>query len=288
MLVAVALNVLWLLVRGKVWRTLLQDQPPFKPVFFTINEGYLLNNILPFRLGEIARAFLLSSKTDLGFWQVLSSIFVERILDLAFAVGLLLITISFVVGASWALEAAVVSGAIVMIGILVLYLMARNQDWVLTQYERLAKRWSIVLKIGSDRVASFLSGLAALNDARLFLRAVAWVAIDWGIAILQYYILMLAFFSHGRFLWAAFTLAVAALGIAAPSSPGALGVYELAVVGAMSVFGLDASTALAFAGTAHLINYLVTGTLGIYALTKDGVSLFGLYRQLRAPKKILD
>ncbi|HSB00032.1 MAG TPA: lysylphosphatidylglycerol synthase domain-containing protein, partial [Anaerolineales bacterium] len=94
-------------------------------------------------------------------------------------------------------------------------------------------------------------------------------------------LLLAAFFPGAKLVWAAFSLGVAALGIAAPSSPGALGVMELAIVGALSLFGLNASTALAFAITAHLMQYLTTGVLGAYFLAKDGESLTGLYRRIK-------
>ena len=56
--IAAILSFVWLAVRAIVWRTLLRDKPTYKDVFYTVGEGYLLNNFLPFRLGEIGRAFL--------------------------------------------------------------------------------------------------------------------------------------------------------------------------------------------------------------------------------------
>src|SRR4030042_4445849 len=67
LLAGALVSLLWLFIRGFVWRTLLQDKASYRDSFFTINEGYLLNNILPFRLGEIARAFLMARKAALGF-----------------------------------------------------------------------------------------------------------------------------------------------------------------------------------------------------------------------------
>src|SRR5215217_3331382 len=60
---AFAIGFVWLLVRAQVWRTLLRNRASYSDVFWTIGEGYLLNNFLPFRLGEVGRAFLLSHKT---------------------------------------------------------------------------------------------------------------------------------------------------------------------------------------------------------------------------------
>ncbi|MGB6423127.1 MAG: hypothetical protein WBF05_14940, partial [Anaerolineales bacterium] len=57
--------------------------------------------------------------------------------------------------------------------------------------------------------------------------------------------------------------------------------FELATVAALSVFGLSTSVALAYALTAHLLNYLITGVLGAYALARDGETISGLYYRLR-------
>lgn len=284
----VALSMLvtltWLLVRGLVWRTLLQDKAPYQAVFWSLNEGYLLNNLLPFRLGEIGRAFLLARKAQLGFWQVLSTIVIERILDLALAVGLLFTTLPFVVGASWARQASIVVGGAVVSGLAVLYLLARNRERAIDLFERLSQRWPLLYRLGGKAITPFFNGLGVLTDGLRFLRAVGWMVVNWLVAITQYAIMVNAFFPGANLLWAAFSLGVAALGIAAPSSPGAVGVLELSIVGALSLFGLDASTALALAITIHLVQYLITGALGAYALARDGESLIDLYRRVRSIK----
>ena len=216
---AVLGGLVWLFVRTLAWRTLLQNKASFSQVFFTVNEGYLLNNVLPFRLGEIARTFLLSVKTQLSFWQIFPTVVIERILDLAFAVGLLLITLPFVVGGSWARPAALSSAGIVLGGLVALYLLARNRKWAMTQFERISTRWKVLSKIGGHTVEAFFDGLGVLTDGRLFLRAVFWIFLNWMIALGQYYLFLMAFVPDTNLLWPAFTLSVAALGFAAPSSP---------------------------------------------------------------------
>jgi len=276
--VSVLTTVLWLLVRSQAWRTLLRERATFSQVFWTVNEGYVLNNILPFRLGEIGRAFILSRKAEIGFWEVFSSILIERILDLGLAVGLLFITLPFVVNADWAFEAALSAGILVLLGFIFLYLLARNRDRAMALFTSLSERSSILQKFGGERVEAFFNGLAVITEGSRFLRAVAWMVLDWSIAIFQYYIMLLAFFPEAELLWAAFILGSAAFGLAAPSSPGGVGVFELAVVGALSLFGLDPSISLAYAISVHLIQYLVTGLLGAYGFIRDGESLIGIYR----------
>ncbi len=75
---SVVLSFIWIAIRAQVWRTLLRDKPSYSDTFWTIGEGYLLNNFLPFRLGEIGRAFLLSRKTGMQFMEILPTIVIER------------------------------------------------------------------------------------------------------------------------------------------------------------------------------------------------------------------
>ncbi|OGN94512.1 MAG: hypothetical protein A2Z71_01295 [Chloroflexi bacterium RBG_13_50_21] len=273
-------SLLWLFIRGFVWRTLLQDKASYRDSFFTINEGYLLNNILPFRLGEIARAFLMARKARLNFWQVVPSILIERALDLSFAVGLFLCTLPFVVGVSWAKQAAMGIGIVVLLGLGAIYLLARNRLFVLGWLDRVGQRHRVVKKLAGRRVNAFFDGLAIITDGRLFLKALGWESLNWIAGLLQYYLFLWAFFPQPELLWALFALGVGALGIAAPSSPGAIGVFEAVLVGALVVFGLDASPATAYALSMHVISYLFTGLIGGYGLYKDGESLSSLYTRL--------
>jgi len=92
------LGILWLLMRAVVWRTLLQQRATYRDVFLTLMEGYVLNNFLPCRWGEVGRAFLLSRKSDLKFGEILPTIIIERITDLAFSAAIFLAALPFVVG----------------------------------------------------------------------------------------------------------------------------------------------------------------------------------------------
>ena len=280
LLAGALVSLLWLFIRGFVWRTLLQDKASYRDSFFTINEGYLLNNILPFRLGEIARAFLMARKARLDFWQVVPSILIERALDLSFAVGLFLCTLPFVVGISWAKQAAMGIGIVVLLGLGAIYLLARNRLFVLGWLDRVGQRHGVVKKLAGRRVNAFFDGLAIITDGRLFLEALGWESLNWIAGLLQYYLFLWAFFPQPELLWALFALGVGALGIAAPSSPGAIGVFEAVLVGALVVFGLDASPATAYALSMHVISYLFTGLIGGYGLYKDGESLSSLYTRL--------
>jgi uncharacterized protein (TIRG00374 family) len=281
LLAFLVISVSWLMVRGIVWRTLLRERAPYRDVFWTLCEGYLLNNFLPFRLGEVGRAFLLGRKAKLGFMDVLSTIVIERVLDLAFSAAILLSAVPFVLGAAGAGRIAILIGGLVIVGMVVLYVLARNQEWALGLFQRLSARWPRLQTLGGNMLDSLFTGLAILTDGWLFLRFMLWMTFNWAIAIGEFFLLVLAFFPQARLHWSLFGLGVVAFGNAIPSLPGAVGTYEGALGWALTLLSSDGSTALAAALTAHLIGYIINITLGGYALSREGETLMGVYRQLR-------
>ncbi len=285
-LLAGSISLAWLFVRAIVWRTLLQEKATLSQTFFTLSEGYLLNNFLPFRLGEVSRAYLMGNKTGLSFWQVLSTILIERALDVFLVASLLLGMLPFVTGMPSARGAALVVGGVVLAALVGLYAIARFPDQFMRLFERLTSRIGFLSRLGKQILPSFLAGLKVLTERGRFLRAMGWFLINLAVAMVQFTIFLLAFVPHGSPLWAIFALAVSSLGIALPSSPGNIGVFEGAIVGALAVFKLDAGTALAYAFTMHFWNYLTTGLLGSYALARDGESIMNLYDRVRNIRKV--
>jgi glycosyltransferase 2 family protein len=277
---SLALSFVWLWVRAIVWRTLLRERAPFAEVFHSLNAGYLLNAFLPFRLGEIGRAFLLSHKSALPFAGILPTIVIERSTDLVITAAIFLGSLPFVVGAPGADRIAGVLGAVVLSGLLMLYVLARNDQWALDVFHKFSARWPSVQRFGGSFLESFLVGLGVLTDGWLFARFLLWMILNWGMAILAYYLTIRAFFPQTEWMWGMFVLGAAAFGGAVPSLPGAVGTFEALFAGALFLLTGDQSTSLAVALTAHFLNYLTAIVLGGYALSREGQTLSGIYQQL--------
>jgi len=278
--IALVIGFIWMAVRAIVWRTLLRERASYIDVFLTVGEGYLLNNFLPFRLGEIGRAFLLSRKSDMQFMEILPTIVIERAMDLGYSAIILLAALPFVVGAQGAERIGIVVGIIVLAGFIFLYILARNNQWALDLFHKLSARWPALQRLGGSFLESFFAGLSVLTDGWLFVRFLFWMTVNWGIAIVSYYLIIRAFFPQAQVVWGMFGLGAAAFGGAVPSLPGAVGTFEGAFGGAITLLTGDQSTALAVALTGRLYNYINSGVIGGIGLLKEGQTLSGIYRQL--------
>lgn len=279
--IAAILSFVWLAVRAIVWRTLLRNKPTYKDVFFTAGEGYLLNNFLPFRLGEIGRAFLLSRKSGgMTFAEIIPTIVIERIVDLIISAVIFLAALPYVVNSESSPTLGYVIGGIMLLGLVFMYILARNNQAALDIFHKLSGRIPALQKVGGSFLESFFQGLGVLTDGWLFLRFLFWMIVNWAIALLAYYLMVLAFFPDAQPIWAIFGLGMAAFGGAVPSAPGAVGTFEGAVVFALTRFTQDESTAFAAALTMRLYNYLNSTVIGMIGLLSEGQTLSGVYQQL--------
>ncbi len=288
---AAVLSLSWMFVRAMVWRTLLQDRASYRDVLMSLGEGYLLNSILPLRLGELGRAFMLSRKSKLAFAEILPTIIIERVVDIGYTAALFLAALPFVAGTSDASRIGIIVGAIVVVGLLGMYVLARNDEWALGLFHRLSSRWPVVQRVGGGLLEPFLAGLTVLTNGWVFARFLFWMTLNWTLAAFNYYLTIRAFFPQTQITWAMFGLGAAAFGGAVPSLPGAVGTFEGAFGGALTLLTGDQSTSLAVALVARFLNYLASFSFGGYALAHEGESLSTIYKQLasfRAKGKTYD
>ncbi len=277
----ILLFLISMVTRSIAWRTILQEKISLWRTFLTINEGYLFNNILPFRLGEVARAFLLNQTEKIPFWEVLSTIMVERIVDIAFLATVLLGTVPFIAGVGSAEQAAYASAIIVIIGFSVLFWIARNPQKTLGLFEKITSPWPKITEFGREKLESILNGLAALKDFKRFAKVLFFIFLSWAFNIAWYTMLLQAFVPEAKLLWGIFAVGFISLGVSIPSSPGYVGVFEAAMTYALSLFGIPESTAFAYAVVSHSLYLVITIAIGSVALGRDGQSLGQVYRGIR-------
>lgn len=270
--------------RALSWMTLLQKKIHYSRVFLTLNQGYLLNNIFPFRLGELGRMVLLAQATGISVFFVLSTIVIERAYDLAIAAGLLLATIPFALELESAQPIAKIILGLVGLGLLALFMLARYRGGVKASLESVTAEKTFLREKVFPRLMAFLDGLAVVAQPGLFLSSVSFMLCNWLFGVIEFHVLLNSAGIQAPFWWSGFVLGVVSLGIALPSAPAGIGVFEVAMVGALSLLGVSAAQALAVAIVAHLIHIGVTGAIGAYAFFRDGETLAGLYQRLRGAR----
>ncbi len=273
-----------LLLRVWSWHLILKRQFPFRRVFFVMNAGYLLNNVLPFRMGELGRAFLLGTGQNgsPGKLEVLSSVFVERIYDIFLACVFFLSCLPWVVNGGSAAVLAFIMLVLVLLAFLLVVIASKRQVSILDWMDRRKdNKWLIWIK---PKLISLLNGFSVLTNGRLFLASFSIMAFSWVLSMVQQTPLRMTLMPNGEWWCVIFVVASGAFGGALPSAPASLGVYEAAVVGAFSLLNVDQSKALAYALIVHAIQFSFSSIFGLIGLLLEGKSITEIYRNVKRAK----
>lgn len=269
-LIVCAITIIGYVLRGKAWQVILGKNVTFKQSFFGVGVGYFLNNVLPFRAGEIARSFFVGRSTGKGTFYVLSTIIIERAFDIAFAAIFVIVTLPYLLGMDWIKPIATIALILVFAALFVLFLIAKNKDKVLGWANRIAKPNKLVRFI-LPRIENIIEGFALLANPAQFLLSFLWIGINWVAWTSIYCYVVVTVIPGAPIWWGIFLSGVMALGVAIPSAPSALGVYEASFVAAIAILGGQTGTAFAYAIILHLISFSFSVIFGVWGLIREGM-----------------
>jgi len=261
------------------WYTLLNRKVTFKDAFFVMGTGYLLNNIFPFRLGEIGRALLLDDPEGQSGWEVLSSVVVERVFDIFLAAVFFLSMLPRILDAEYDQTLIVIVLVVAAAGMVFLYLLARFEQKITAWFTRWGDRSDFVKTWLTPKVSQLLKGLSVLKHPDLFLLAFSSLAVSWFIAFGENFIIFQRLYPEPSFWWMIFVLSASAFGAALPSAPASLGIFEGVMVAAFALLSVDAELAFAHALIIHALAFVYTNIIGLIGLRLRGQTLVTLYRR---------
>jgi len=273
------LVVLSIAARSIAWRVMIGEKAKIQDSFFAVSVGYMLNNIIP-RSGEIGKAILMGASTGYGTLHILSTVVVERALDLAIAAGMFLCTLPLALQMEWLKPIAIISLLIVLFALIILFIMANNRQAVHRWFTQKGEKSTLIQKYVLPGLDSLLNGFSILTKPGQFVLSLFWIGVCWTFWAFLYFLAIRAFVPQAPFWWAIFAQAVLAMGIALPSAPAGLGVFEGALVGALAVLGVGQSTSLGMALVLHGIQIVTTFILGGIGMFRQGWTLKKLITQV--------
>jgi uncharacterized protein (TIRG00374 family) len=234
-----------------------------------------VNNIVPAKLGELAKAFYLRRECRFSLSRSITMVFWERFFDLN-----AILAMGLVVAFHFKLRMAFVPLAGAVGGIWVAL-------WVVRTYPEFVGR--LIAKMPSNRLAEFLAELKlqVLHGVTpTFLTLLGLYTIVCWICYASSTFLVLLWVAKLSLTWGqvAAVFVISSLGMAMPSSPGALGVFEAAVVFSLGLFGVDQTQALAAGLILHMVQYIPVTVAGLLILAKSGLSL----RKIRESDEALE
>jgi uncharacterized protein (TIRG00374 family) len=267
-------------LRGRRWAMLLEHLRPVSTRTATevFAVGFLANNVLPARLGDVTRAYVLARRERIAAAGSFSSVMLERIFDGVTVVALMSVVLWLAPPASaWIRPFAVVSAGVFVAAIAVSALVAWNQARVNALID-LALGWlpaHLLARIHGlvDRLGS---GLHSLKSGAQTARVAALSLAIWLVETSVYVLTARGYDLDVPLPGMVLVMAVLTLGLSIPSAPGFVGVFEGLVVKAVEMYGVTGPRAMAFAVTVHAIHFLPGTLLGLFAAYRSGLKLRNL------------
>ena len=271
-------------LRARRWRTLLDPVAPnipFGPLWRSTAIGMMVNNVVPARAGEIARAFALTREApQVSFAGSIASLAVDRLFDAIVLVLLMLLAMldpRFGVGAtadqrSLATGAAV-SGALGLGVVLVLlYAIVFFPARLITLFELFARRVApSVERRGVELLRTFADGLGVLRHPGRFLAVLAWTVLHWLLQALSFWLGFLAVGIPAPFSAALLVQGIIAVAIALPAAPGFFGVFEVAAMAGLALYGVGTDKAISWALGYHILTFIPITVIGLVYFARLGL-----------------
>ncbi len=273
-------------LRAFCWYILLRRKVSYKDAFFTMGVGYLLNNIFPFRMGEIGRAVMLDETNRTTPLEVFSSVIVERIFDVFLAAIFIISVLPRVLTEGYDQRVILAAFILAVTGLIVLFLLAKFRDRVANALNRWGERSGFINNWVSPKVMHALEGFSVLTDPWAFLLAFGSLALSWGLAFGKNFLIFSNLQPNPPFWWMVFVLSAGAFGAALPSAPAGLGVYEGVVVASFALLGVGTELAFTHAIVTHAMVFVYANLIGLVGLRLRGEALVAfIERVLKRPHK---
>ena len=272
------------------WAYLLEPTRAFssRELFAPMMIGFAGNNVLPVRLGELLRVYLLGSKFRISKTLVLATLVLERIFDAVSILALLMLAITFSKIDSSDLSSARLFLAIATgIAVISVFVVVRTPSWLSDIGIRCSSFLpSTLARNLGQKIHQVRDGFGAVRSTRQIARVAANSLLQWALLAACIQFALHALDIDVPAVASVLVLGLVVAGISIPSAPGFVGTIELCFVIGLGFFGIGANEALAAAIFYHVLTFAsVTGT-GAILLSRFGTSYTELQDQAQSASHI--
>lgn len=263
-------------VRCMRWSVLMRPVASMSPqrLFPYAIIGYMANNLLPARAGEVVRAYVLGDREHVSKMGTFGTIAVERLFDGSVLVLMLLISGTIVGFDDPKLKAiAIVSSVFFLSALVGFYVLTLSEERAKRVIHRCLRVLPERFELRAEGIADSLVGsLRSVHDPRSLILVVSLSALAWTIEASCYAIVGRGFGLDVGFGHYCLLLAAANLAIIIPTFFGGTGPFEWAAKLVLVGGGVSDSVAGAYAIIAHAVVLIPTTILGLVLLWSFGVS----------------
>ncbi len=280
LLPALALNVAMLLLRARRWQIILKSTPEgnreigLRSVFGVLTIGYLANQIFPAPSGEVARAVVLSRREELTKVHVLSTIVVERVMDVLAMTPIVLFVVAVIPLPAW-LERLVFLAGLTLLVMAVAGVVVHSQRGRFLQAGE-----ALIRRFGASAQGRFVAFSDSLGEGMHILRDLRGLTAVYGYSLGAWVLQLAVVEMVARSLSLPLNLGLGVLlillantGSVLPLGPSNLGTFQALAITVLAIFRVKPELALSLSLVLQAVLFLPVAVLGLEALWVRGLSI---------------
>jgi uncharacterized protein (TIRG00374 family) len=264
-----ALFILTQIVRSLRWGVILS---PIKAIsqralFPITSVGFMAIIVVPMRLGEIVRPYLINVKASVPLGSGIATILIERTMDLLVLLLVLIVIIFRLPLPNWIAGSGTILFVIILLAFLFIILFIVFPEKIKKFFSPLTKRFPRRVAKGFEAfIENVAAGFRGISSISTFTKVFLLSFLVWLLSALVVYLLF-SFYKLPLGILAAFAVTtITALGISLPAAPGFIGNFQFACIVALSFYGVAKNEAFAFAMVYYVTGIGVNIVLGLIFL----------------------
>jgi glycosyltransferase 2 family protein len=283
---AVLVTLMTYVLRAWRWQALLRPigHARFRTAFRTTVIGFAATFLLPGRIGEVLRPYLLARTEGFKATATFATVIVERLLDVCTVVMLFAVALPFVnvdVGREVKTASAIaVAGSLVLL--VLLFMLAGHPERLGRWAGKLARHLPArIAELTEQLVRTFAEGLKVMRHPGQLVLAEFWSVPLWSSIALGVWLTSLAFDLTFPFMGSFLVLALLAAGVSLPTPGGVGGFHYTYLLALTQFFGAPREVSAAAALVLHAVSFVPVTLVGLVFMWQDGLTL-GSLKGMRA------
>ena len=279
---AIGLDILSYVCQGWRWQLLLRPvgKMPLLCVTQAVYVGLLTNEIVPFRAGELVRAFLVSRWRKVDFLAVVPSVAVERLFDgIWLSIGIAVTAMLVRLPSQLILAAKILGGSVLALTALFSYIVIRRRRSPAEVAGAQHPLWKPIRAV-KHLLTRVARGVEEIGMSRYFFASFFVSSLIVVFQIISVWLVMRAYGLHLSIWAGAVVFLIMYFGTAIPNAPSNVGTYQFFAVVGLSIFGVDRTTATGFSIAVFVILTATLWVIGLLAIANAGMRFGDIRKEI--------
>lgn len=230
-----------------------------------VTIGLMSLIIIPLRMGEFVRPYLIKQRKNISFTSTTTAVFIERLFEIGVLLFFVFYCVSFSEISKWIFKPFIIMLSIFVFVFILLFFIIKSKSYIKQKIRWLIRSSHIYEKI--DKLYDkFHAAFYIFKYPDIIVKSILYTVVIWTISVISIYLILISIGIHLPMSASILIMVVTILGISIPGAPGFVGNYQFANMFALSFYKVDPNKAMLFSIIYYLTNIGLNVLLGVLTM----------------------